>query len=53
MEHNNEQLIRETAYYLWLDAGKPDGQPEAFWYQAITKLKPKRMLAAKKKNRTR
>ena len=38
MTHNNEQVIRETAYYMWLDAGKPMGQPDAFWYQAIMKV---------------
>lgn len=55
MKHTNEQMIRETAYYLWLDAGKPNGQPDAFWYQAITKLQPnkKQMVALKKKSRSR
>ena len=37
-QKNNEQIIRETAYYMWLDAGKPMGQPDAFWYQAIMKV---------------
>ena len=37
-QKNNDQLIRETAYYLWLDAGKPMGQPDAFWYQAVMKV---------------
>ena len=55
MTHHNEQAIRETAYYLWLNAGKPDGQPDFFWYQAITKLNPKNkpMAPFKKRNRTR
>ena len=38
MTNNNEQVIRETAYYMWLDAGKPMGQPDAFWYQAVMKV---------------
>ena len=38
MTRNNEQIIRETAYYMWLDAGKPMGQPDAFWYQAVMKV---------------
>ena len=38
MTQNNEQIIRETAYYLWLDAGKPTGQSDGFWYQAIMKV---------------
>ena len=37
-QKNKEQLIRETAYYMWLDAGKPIGQPDAFWYQAVVKV---------------
>ena len=55
MQHQNEQIIRETAYYLWLNAGKPEGQPDAFWYQAITKLSPqtKQKIAFKKKSKTR
>ena len=41
MEHNDkEKMIRETAYYLWLDAGKPEGQADQFWYAAVTKLTP-------------
>ena len=38
MTQNNEQIIRETAYYMWLDAGKPMGQPDTFWYQAVMKV---------------
>ena len=37
-QKNNDQIIRETAYYMWLDAGKPMGQPDAFWYQAVMKV---------------
>lgn len=37
-ENTNEQIIRETAYYLWLDAGKPEGSPDGFWYTAIEKI---------------
>jgi hypothetical protein len=48
-QKNKEQLIRETAYYMWLDAGKPMGQPDAFWYQAVVKVdgKPKNIKALK------
>ena len=48
-QKNNDQIIRETAYYMWLDAGKPMGQPDAFWYQAVMKVNghnknPKRLF---------
>jgi hypothetical protein len=34
---SNEDLetrIRARAYLLWLDAGKPEGGPDAFWHRA-------------------
>ena len=55
MTQNNEQIIRETAYYMWLDAGKPMGQPDAFWYQAITKINghKKKAISALDKRRSK
>jgi Protein of unknown function (DUF2934) len=29
-----DQLVRERAYFLWEQAGRPDGKSEAFWNQA-------------------
>ena len=29
-----EQAIRERAYHMWLDAGRPDGNSDAFWLTA-------------------
>jgi hypothetical protein len=29
-----EEFLRTSAYYLWLAAGKPDGQSERFWLEA-------------------
>jgi hypothetical protein len=26
--------IRQRAYDLWIEAGRPEGQPEQFWLQA-------------------
>ena len=54
-QKNKEQLIRETAYYMWLDAGKPIGQPDAFWYQAVIKVngKPKKNTNQLRQNRSR
>ena len=35
---NNEQAIREAAYYLWQNAGCPNGQNEYFWSLAVEQL---------------
>jgi hypothetical protein len=29
-----DQVVRERAYSLWEQAGRPDGRAEEFWYQA-------------------
>ena len=29
-----EHLIRERAYFRWLDLGRPDGDDEAHWFSA-------------------
>jgi hypothetical protein len=31
---SNEQMIREQAYRLWDDAGRPDGRSDEFWFAA-------------------
>jgi hypothetical protein len=35
---NNEQAIREAAYYIWQNAGCPNGQDEYFWSMAVEQL---------------
>ena len=35
---NNEQAIREAAYYIWQNAGCPSGQDEYFWSMAVEQL---------------
>ena len=35
---NNEQAIREAAYYIWQNAGCPVGQDEYFWSMAVEQL---------------
>ena len=35
---NNEQAIREAAYYLWQNAGCPNGQNEYFWSLAVEQI---------------
>ena len=34
----NEQAIREAAYYIWQNAGCPNGQDEYFWSMAVEQL---------------
>jgi hypothetical protein len=29
-----EQAIREPVHYMWVDAGRPDGNSDAFWLTA-------------------
>ena len=37
----NENSIREAAYYLWQNAGCPQGNDEYFWTKAIEQLNTK------------
>jgi len=34
----NEQAIKEAAYYLWQNAGCPNGQDNYFWNEALKQL---------------
>ena len=34
----NEQAIREAAYYIWQNAGCPNGQDDYFWSMAVEQL---------------
>lgn len=36
----DEARIRETAYLLWLDDGRPDGRDREHWLKAIDALTP-------------
>jgi hypothetical protein len=33
-----EQAIRERAYHIWNDAGRPEGDSESFWLNAQREL---------------
>ena len=33
-QRNAERLVRERAYFLWEDAGYPDGRDQEFWFEA-------------------
>ncbi len=52
---NNEQAIREAAYYIWQNAGCPSGQDEYFWSMAVEQLSKKcsKSSCAKKSTSTK
>ena len=33
-EYEHEDRVRQRAYHLWLDEGKPEGQADAHWEKA-------------------
>jgi hypothetical protein len=39
MDSERERRIRELAYELWEQAGKPDGGAEEYWYEAERRLR--------------
>lgn len=41
MVKNNEQAIREAAYFIWQNAGCPQGQDEYFWSMAVEQFNNK------------
>lgn len=38
LDDHHEQLVREAAYFLWERDGRPDGQADEHWRQAIIHL---------------
>ena len=41
MVNCNENAIREAAYFIWQNAGCPQGQDEKFWMMAIEQINGK------------
>ena len=35
MDDQKLAWVRERAYYLWLEAGKPEGEQDAHWFKAV------------------
>ena len=35
---SNEDKVREAAYFMWENAGRPNGQDEQFWMMAVEQL---------------
>ena len=48
MVNYNENAIREAAYYIWQNAGCPQGQDEKFWMMAVEQLNGGKSASAKK-----
>jgi DUF2934 family protein len=34
-DHEFEQAVRETAYFLWEQDGRPEGREQQYWYLAL------------------
>ena len=34
---NVEQAVRETAYFLWEQDGRPEGRDQEYWYRALAR----------------
>jgi hypothetical protein len=39
-----EQVIRERAYAIWKQAGRPDGQSLAHWLEAEAEIGPEKIV---------
>jgi hypothetical protein len=33
-----EQAVRDTAYFLWENDGRPEGREREYWYRALEQL---------------
>jgi hypothetical protein len=38
-DDHHEQILREAAYFVWEREGRPDGQADEHWRQAIIHLR--------------
>jgi hypothetical protein len=41
-----EQRVRQTAYHLWEDDGRPFGRETVYWFRALEKLLSERRQSA-------
>lgn len=35
IDHEFEQSVRETAYFLWEQDGRPEGREQEYWFEAL------------------
>ncbi|WP_374433275.1 DUF2934 domain-containing protein [Tabrizicola sp.] len=47
-----DQQIRERAYQLWEEAGRPDGRAQEFWFHAQADIHTRRAAEARTAGRT-
>ncbi|WP_159711098.1 DUF2934 domain-containing protein [Geminicoccus flavidas] len=47
MPQDREALIRERAYQIWIERGRPEGQDEANWHEAIEQVEREQQAGAK------
>jgi hypothetical protein len=42
-----EDRVREVAYTIWLEEGRPDGRAEAHWFEAVRRATSQPVVASK------
>ncbi|PZQ17054.1 MAG: hypothetical protein DI565_06625 [Ancylobacter novellus] len=47
--NDRERRVRDEAYRLWNEAGRPDGEGESFWYEAEKRIEADGVAAPKAK----
>lgn len=35
IDNNQDSMVRKIAHQLWIEAGKPEGEADKHWYDAI------------------
>ncbi len=50
MSEHDEHRIRERAYSLWVEEGRPEGRHDEHWFSAMRELMTKAGKALKSKN---
>ncbi len=35
VNHNNEHIVRDRAYFIWEREGRPEGRAHDHWYRAV------------------
>jgi len=48
-----EEHVREAAYHIWNNAGRPEGQAEEHWFRALDELQAKTETKAAPKRKAR